>query len=55
LIEIWKEPRMDQLTERLVEYALTLSYEDLPPEVVERTGIHVKRDTLWYQPVSATA
>jgi 2-methylcitrate dehydratase PrpD len=27
---------MDQLTERLVEYALTLSYEDLPPEVVER-------------------
>ncbi len=28
---------MDQLTERLVEYALTLSYEDLPPEVVERT------------------
>src|SRR5207237_6826500 len=29
--------RMDQLTERLVEYALALSYEDLPPEVVERT------------------
>ena len=28
---------MDQLTERLVEYAQTLSYEDLPPEVVERT------------------
>src|SRR5205809_1666263 len=28
---------MDQLTERLVEYALALSYEDLPPEVVERT------------------
>jgi len=28
---------MDQLTELLVEYALTLSYEDLPPEVVERT------------------
>jgi len=28
---------MDQLTERLVEYAQVLSYEDLPPEVVERT------------------
>ena len=28
---------MDQLTKRLVEYALALSYEDLPPEVVERT------------------
>ena len=28
---------MGQLTERLVEYALALSYEDLPPEVVERT------------------
>src|SRR5262249_60192175 len=28
---------MDQLTERLVEYAQSLSYEDLPPEVVERT------------------
>src|SRR2546426_3349420 len=28
---------MDQLTERLVEYALALSYEDLPPEVVQRT------------------
>src|SRR5438552_1013699 len=28
---------MDHLTERLVEYALALSYEDLPPEVVERT------------------
>src|SRR2546427_11051913 len=32
-----KEHRMDQLTELWVEYALTLSYEDLPPEVVERT------------------
>ena len=29
---------MDQLTEQLVEYALNLSYEDLPPEVVERTS-----------------
>src|SRR3989442_8008511 len=28
---------MDQLTERLVEYAQVLSYEDLPPEVVEQT------------------
>src|SRR2546427_7067294 len=28
---------MDQLTERLVEYALALSYEDPPPEVVQRT------------------
>lgn len=28
---------MDQLTERLGEYAQSLSYEDLPPEVVERT------------------
>jgi hypothetical protein len=28
---------MGQLTERLVEYALALSYEALPPEVVERT------------------
>ena len=28
---------MDQMTERLVEYAQALSYEDLPPEVVERT------------------
>ena len=28
---------MDQLTERLVEYAQALSYEDLLPEVVERT------------------
>jgi 2-methylcitrate dehydratase PrpD len=26
-----------QLTERLVEYAQALSYEELPPEVVERT------------------
>src|SRR5712691_6901961 len=36
-LEIRKEHFMDQLTERLVEYALALSYEDLPPEVVERT------------------
>ena len=28
---------MDQLTKRLVEYTVTLSYEDLPPEVVEQT------------------
>jgi len=28
---------MDQLTEQLVEYAQALSYEDLPPEVVDRT------------------
>jgi 2-methylcitrate dehydratase PrpD len=28
---------MDQLTERLVEYAQSLSYEALPPEVVQRT------------------
>jgi 2-methylcitrate dehydratase len=31
-----KENAMDQLTERLVEYAQELSYEDLPPEVVDR-------------------